>query len=113
MDHEHAAGEEMLYNVARVELVKTTNCLVRRRADIVKWKEEQDAIDLALTDQTRQADVSQSQRPLRSIPSVEASMSEFAFNREPLARKMVLVLDGPSVLGKTEYVRCLFHTLRC
>ena len=29
-------------------------------------------------------------------------------NREPIARKAILVLDGPSGMGKTEYVRSLF-----
>ena len=37
-----------------------------------------------------------------------AFLRKYVTNREPIARKKILVLDGPSGLGKTEYVRSLF-----
>ena len=48
------------------------------------------------------------QQPFRTLPRVIAFIRKYVSNREPIARKAILVLDGPSGLGKTEYVRSLF-----
>ena len=93
---------------ARVELIKTAKNLVRRMADLEKYvalKEEDETEDRIKS--VRKA-ISGLQRPFRTIPMVTAFLRKYITNRGPIARKKILVLDGPSGLGKTEFVRSLF-----
>ena len=89
---------------ARVELIKTAKNLVRRMADLEKYvalKEEDETQDRI---KSVQKAIGGLQRPFRKVPRVTAFLRKYVTDREPIARKKILVLDGPSGLGKTEYV---------
>ena len=101
-------AEKMTAASARVDLIKTAKGLCRRIADLDKYvalKEEDETAEKVERVQSTLACI---QRPFKVIPKVTAFLKKYLHVREPIARKKILALDGPSGVGKTEYVRSLF-----
>ena len=100
--------EKIYIEEARVQLFRTTKNLVRRMADFEKYRELQEQYRLEAHVERVQAHMHFQKRPQIRLPQVEAFLRKYVKNREPVARKKILVLDGPSGVGKTEFVRSLF-----
>ena len=106
-----AQSGKMEYGVARTELIRTAQGLPRKLADLDKWHQESQKLSLENRIRETQALLGESLSPFRELPAVTSWMAECA---RPSFRKRFLVLEGPSGLGKTEYVKHLYgreHTL--
>ena len=102
--------EKMQIEVARCELFRTTKNLVRRMTDLDKYVQLFEQYRMEAHVKRVQAHMEGLKRPFIRVPQVEGFLKKFVKNREPVARKKILVLDGPSGVGKTEFVRSLFTT---
>ena len=75
-------------------------------ANLDRWLEEKLREKRARIE-ARRAQLQRLQRPLKTLPQVNAFLRKFN-GPNPCERKMILVLDGPSGMGKTQFVRSLF-----
>ena len=100
-----AQAGKIEYVNARSELVKTTQGLNRKLADLDKWWAENQQAELRTHVERRQAELQARLKMFRVLPEVEKwrqSESQVCF------RKKFLVLEGPGGIGKTEFVKNLF-----
>jgi hypothetical protein len=96
---------KMGYTTARVELIKTTQGLTRKLADLDKWHAEQGALDIQEQVRARCAALQAVLLPFRVVQIVE----DWKVRSACLAmRKRFLVLEGPSGVAKTAYATSLW-----
>jgi hypothetical protein len=98
-------GLKMKYLVARTELIKTTQGLTRKLADIDRWHVEVSALSLEQRVHERVADLHAQMMPFRVMPTVENWKQKFT---SLVMRKKFLVLEGPSGVAKTAYAMSLW-----
>ncbi len=95
----------MRYTTARIELIKTTQVLTRKLADLDKWHAEQGALNIEERVRARCIALQASMLPFRLIQIVE----DWKVHIESLSlRKRFLVLEGPSGVAKTAYATSLW-----
>ena len=99
-----AQAGKMLYPAARSELVRTTQGLTRKLADLDRWHRESQQLQLEQHVARRQADLDARLCSFRPVAQVEEWK---AAHGGVCMRKKFLVLQGPSGLGKTEFARRL------
>jgi hypothetical protein len=98
-------GLKMGYKTARNELIKTTQGLTRKLADLDKWHAEQGALNIEERVRARCTALQASMLPFRLIQIVE----DWKVHIESLRmRKCFLVLEGPSGVAKTAYANSLW-----
>ena len=100
--------EKMELGVAKLQVFRTTKNLVRRFADLDKYSQLAEQYRMEAHVERAQAHFEGLKRPFKRLPQVHAFLRKYVNNREPVARKKILILDGPSGVGKTEFVRSLF-----
>ena len=96
----------MLYPAARSELVRTTQGLTRKLADLDRWHRESQQLQLEQHVARRQADLDArlcSFRPVAQVDEWKAAHGGVCM------RTKFLVLQGPSGLSKTEFARRLLR----
>ncbi len=92
------------YQVARKELVRTTQGLTRKLQDLEKWHEERRLLELEGHIAVRQAELRQQIRPFRRLEQVDLWLAEA---QTVSMRKKFLVLEGPSGTAKTQFAKGL------
>jgi hypothetical protein len=96
---------KMGYTTARVELIKTTQGLTRKLADLDKWHAERGALDIQEQVRARCAALQAVLLPFRVVQIVE----DWKVRSACLSmRKRFLVLEGPSGVAKTAYATSLW-----
>ena len=97
---------KMHYAAARAQFVRCGKGLVRRLQDLDRWHASQQESLIEVRAHATQLRLRQGLRAFRPIPAVDAWLDMYSSGVH--ARKRLLVLDGPSGMGKTEFVRSLF-----
>ena len=97
---------KMSYENARGELIRCAKGCDRRLKDLDCWHKNTLELVLKHQVQRRQMEVRRGLRPFPKVRVVDDWVAEVM--KPAQARKRFLVLDGPSMMGKTEFVRCLF-----
>ena len=100
-------SEKISYDNAREDLCRSPKGLVRKLADLDKWYEEKKSRARKMRIAARQEQLRRLQRPFKILPQVKAFLRKY-IGSKPCERKKILVLTGPSGMGKTQYVRSLF-----
>jgi hypothetical protein len=90
--------------IARQEALRTTQGLPRRLADLERWQAEHRQEEMRARVAATQAHLSKAMRPFPPINKVTAWLRKFS---GICSRKKIIVLEGASGLGKTEYARSL------
>ena len=109
-------AEKMAYWEAKTELIRCGKGLVRRLADLECW--HQNRQNLLVHDMVKSAQAA-SREQLQKFHNWPVANEWLASVMKPMQpRKKVLVLNGPSRTGKTEFARGLFplgevHELNC
>ena len=98
-------GLKMVYKTARIELIKTTQGLTRKLADLDKWHAEQGALVIQEQVRARCAALHAVLLPFRVVQIVEDWKVQSACL---IMRKRFLVLEGPSGVAKTAYAHSLW-----
>ena len=100
-----AQAGKIVYGAARRELIRTTQGLQRKLADLDRWHREATQVQLEAHVSQRLHDLEGTLLAFRVVPEIE----EWKQVHTGLCmRKKFLVLEGPSGVGKTEYVKRLF-----
>ena len=81
--------------------------LVRQLGDLDRWCEEKKNKGRLHTIEARRKQLKHLQRPFKKLPQVDAFLRKFN-GKKAAERKQILVLTGPSGMGKTQFVRSLF-----
>ena len=92
-------------DTARRELVQTTKSLTRHLPNVEKLIQESIALELGDIIAAKEKILEKSRTPFRELPEVSALLKDLQECRD---RRKFLVLDGPSRMGKTMYVKSLF-----
>ena len=98
--------QKISYEDARKELIKGGKGLCRRLKDLECWHDQSERLSLeshVLAVQTR---IRANLQDVPRVPEIDAWQQKALMPDQP--RKHILVLNGLSKLGKTEYVRSLF-----
>ena len=90
---------------ARVHLIRQGENLRRLLPDLKQYEDELKRMDFESHTAAKQLAVGQQMKPQREIPAVTAWMKTYSVGH--WLRKKFLVLDGPSGVGKTAFVRSL------
>lgn len=102
-------AEKMEYTEARRELVRCGKGLVRRLGDLERWKQARCQLRLEKKVQRVQDVIRSRDCTFRSLPRVDAWLRKYSSHEQNIMdRKKLLVLAGPTGVGKTKYVRSLF-----
>ena len=100
-------SSKMSYRSARSELIACGKACARRLNDLDCWhRNKQEALISARVEAVQKA-MRSLLKPFPSWPIVDQWL--YQVNRPCQSRKTCLVLYGPSRVGKTEFVRSLFH----
>ena len=100
-------SEKMSCEHARDDIRRSPRGLVRQLGDLDRWYEEKKNKERPHTLEARRKKLKHLQRPFKKLPQVDAFLRKFN-GKKPLERKKILVLTGPSGMGKTQFVRSLF-----
>jgi hypothetical protein len=98
---------KMSYENVRAEVCRSPKNLQTKLGNLEKWYEEKRLREREARIAARQAELRQKQRPFKTLSQVNAFLRKFV-GPTPCERKKILVLDGPSGKGKTQFVRSLF-----
>jgi hypothetical protein len=98
-------AEKMEFKEAFDEMIACGSGFSRRMGDLRAWQSARQEVKLRAHVQAEQAHHMATNYTWRSFPAIASWLS--AMQRPHLRRKSFLVLEGPSGLGKTEYVRSL------
>jgi hypothetical protein len=98
-------GLKMVYKTARIELIKTTQGLTRKLADLDKWHAEQGALGIEERVRARCVALESTMLPFREVQMVEDWKVHISCIN---MRKKILVLEGPSGVAKTAYANSLW-----
>ncbi len=99
--------QKMTYESARSQLVKVAKALPRTLPAIDLWKREVDCTSLSTSIADTLQELRGSRMPFVEIPQVTAWLRRFDVNEW---RYPFLVLEGPSMVGKTQFARNLAST---
>ena len=95
------------YENVRATISRSPKNLLARLGNLEKWYEEKMVMERNLRIAARQAELTRKQLPFKTLAKVDAFLRKF-LGPIPCERKKILVLTGPSGMGKTQYVRSLF-----
>jgi len=98
-------AEKMEFKEAFDEMIACGSGFSRRMGDLRAWQAARQEVKLRAHVQAEQAHHMATNYTWRSFPAIDSWLS--AMQRPHQRRKSFLVLEGPSGLGKTEYVRSL------
>ena len=102
-----AAAGKFDIDDARSESAKIPSGISRRLADLDRWEQERSDRDLRQHIEDRVRLLDSTKQPWRTLPEVDTW--KVNFYDTVVSRKKVLVLEGGTGLGKTEFVRRLFY----
>ena len=97
---------KLTYQSARSELIRCAKAVDRNLRDIDTWYKAKEQMALQLRVEQRQLEIRAGLTPFPTWPVVDKWLAEVTMPAQ--SRKRMLVLQGPSRTGKTEFVRCLF-----
>ena len=99
-------SEKLNYTDAKEQLVLCGKGLVRRLADLDRWRAARE--EMAMTERMRmvQMEIAKSNKEFCTYPAIENWKEKNT--KQYLRRKQFLVLEGASGLGKTEFARAMF-----
>ena len=98
---------KMSFENVRDDICRSPKSLMRKLGDLDRWQEEKKIRDRRARIEARQAQLQRVQRPFKDHPQVNAFLRKYN-GPKPCERKRIMVLTGPSGMGKTQYVRSLF-----
>ena len=98
---------KMSYANVRADICRSPKNLAIKLGNLEKWHEEKLLREREARIDARLAQLKLKQRPFKTHPQVNAFLRKFN-GPNPCERKMILVLTGPSGMGKTQFVRSLF-----
>ena len=104
------SSEKMSIRVGREQLIKCGKGLTRRLADLERLSQARREVQLEARVREVQRHMASSARRFHEFPIVRQWLA--AASQPFQMRKKFLVLEGPSGVGKTEFVRALFGASR-
>ena len=99
-------NRKLSYLNARHQLIFTGKGLSRRLHDLDTWHKANEVLELQEHSLAVQQQIRSTNKPFRTLIDVDTWLERAMQPYQP--RKKMLVLTGPSRMGKTEYVRSLF-----
>ena len=99
-------SSKITYENAREQLVSCGKGLTRRLQDLETWHKHKQQLLLADKVEKRQEEIRKTLQPFPKWPIVMSWLKQNSASNMP--RKQFMVLDGPSKLGKTQFVKDLF-----
>ena len=97
-------ARKIFTNTAHELLCRIPKCIDRNLEQLARFRTEQGNLAVQKVQRWRRGNGHEQRRPWRGFPSVDQWKSQYAF---VLDRYQFLVLDGPSQMGKTAFVRSL------